>query len=246
MSYPAETTAPFYVWASRSGGSRWPTPSAVAAWTGAIALDNPARPTDGPGLVLDRRGLALRLVDGRRLRWHAGLVPFRLAHRADDTLLRALDADAGARVLDATLGLGHDAWVMAAAGHDVEAVEVRAPLLYFTLEGLRGHAPTAARRIRGRCGRFETVVAHERFDHVYLDPMFPPGATGHGPQWDTWRAVGRPGWPSREVLVDARRAARRSLVLKLPPLGPVDRYVAPELAGEIVASKRMRYMVWRR
>ena len=96
------------------------------------------------------------------------------------------------RVCDATAGLARDAFLLAAAGCDVTAVERSAIIAALVADGLeraRRHAEDAARRaegdaLRAAVGRIRLVVADsrdwlaglrgdDRPDAVYLDPMFP-------------------------------------------------------------------------
>ncbi|MEQ8954237.1 MAG: class I SAM-dependent methyltransferase [Gammaproteobacteria bacterium] len=111
----------------------------------------------------------------------------RLQHRAADSLrsqglLKAAGIKAGyfPAVLDATAGLGRDAYLFASAGCPVLMIE-RSPLLLALLQdGLRRGAALAAveaaavARLSLQGADFLTADLSSRgFDVVYLDPMFP-------------------------------------------------------------------------
>ncbi|MEM9883836.1 MAG: class I SAM-dependent methyltransferase [Planctomycetota bacterium] len=99
-------------------------------------------------------------------------------HRAFG-LHRRRAGDAPLRVLDATAGLGEDAWLLAAAGGRVTAVE-RHPVVHALLaDGLRRAAermPDVAARVTLLSPADAAAVLAEPpepFDAVLLDPMFP-------------------------------------------------------------------------
>lgn len=88
------------------------------------------------------------------------------------------------RVLDATAGLGRDAFVLASRGFDVVALEREPVIAALLADGLArartasGAAAEAAVRIALHCADavdyLAALPAAERPDVVYLDPMFPP------------------------------------------------------------------------
>ena len=76
-------------------------------------------------------------------------------------------------VIDATAGLGRDAFVLASLGYAVVAVE-RSPILHALLANGLEHAAGAARdRLQLVHGDARDYLKKERPDVVYLDPMFP-------------------------------------------------------------------------
>lgn len=97
-------------------------------------------------------------------------------------IAKALGLNKGAtpRVLDATAGLGRDAFALASLGCRVDMLE-RSPVVYALLAD--GHAraldadPEVA-EIAGRMTVFfgsllDGAIPHEEVDVIYLDPMFP-------------------------------------------------------------------------
>ncbi len=151
----------------------------------------------------------------------------------------------GTVILDCTAGLGRDAWILAALGCAVIAVE-RNPLLYALLrDGVARagiHRPAAARRMRLCHAEAREVLSaltpQEKYsagcapsgllprpDTVYLDPMFP----GHGRRKTAEKKSMR---LLRTLLADTRdeseallnpalRVAKSRVVLKRPEKAPV-------------------------
>lgn len=109
----------------------------------------------------------------------APLYSKRLPGRGKEWLLQACKAPAGATILDATAGLGRDAWMLAAHGFMVDFCE-RSPVLALMLRqaverARHGAAPYA--QIAARLNwAGENAMQHMQgdYDVIYLDPMFPP------------------------------------------------------------------------
>jgi 16S rRNA (guanine1516-N2)-methyltransferase len=102
-----------------------------------------------------------------------------------EALLKAAGMRAGhaLRVIDATAGLGQDAFMLANAGCDVLMLE-RSALLHALLEdGLQRAAQSEDVRVRSAAARMQLVLADSTSidfatlgdtpDVIYLDPMFP-------------------------------------------------------------------------
>lgn len=84
-------------------------------------------------------------------------------------------------VLDATAGLGRDAFVLASLGADVTLVERNPAVAALLHDGLRRAEADAvlAKWLPQRmkllfCSASEALLQHSAVDVVYLDPMFPP------------------------------------------------------------------------
>ncbi len=145
----------------------------------ARGVDDPARPT-------------LELVDGRleaRMpgeRPGAGIAVDYSAIRFPDgpesvrglPLVRACGREAalgGAALLDATAGLGYDAFMLALAGFRVTAVERVGTIARLAEDGLRralSERPLLAMRVV--VGDARDAIVAERPAVVYMDPMYPP------------------------------------------------------------------------
>jgi 16S rRNA (guanine1516-N2)-methyltransferase len=181
-------------------------------------------------LVLSRAASTL-WCQGEGRRWAPGMGLLRmkraLARLAGDPVppsdrdpfLEAATIGPGDAVLDATLGLGADALVAAAAcGPDgrVVAVEGSAALAAWVAEGLRRLAAEPARRIEVRTGDHLAVLAGlpgRSFDVVVFDPMFRHARAEPG-GFDLVRRLADPRGLSAEALAEARRVARRWVVVK--------------------------------
>ena len=242
MAEPLDTPAArFFVAPSLHGGISEAAVDLVARWTGAEATCARPLPRDRPGLVLTARGLRLHAPGVAPVWWHAGFAPRRCTRGGREALLRAMGLRDGETVLDATLGLGHDALVLASAGARVLAWERLAPVLVFTACGLATEPRGVARRITFR--HVDHTAGLPAFpsngvDHVFLDPMFPTALAGPSASLAPLRACAESGRPTPDLLAHARRVARRRVVLRLAHGEPV-----PD--GAIIArSKRVRYAVW--
>ncbi len=164
----------------------------------------------------------------------------------------------GSVVLDCTAGLGRDAWILAALGCSVVAVE-RHPLIYALIRDSLAragiHRPAAARRMR-LChaeareilavlavrNRGEAVGAPAGFlpvpDAVYFDPMFPGHEKRKTAEKKSMRllraVVGGLESDQSELLGLALAAARSRVILKRPEKAPV------LLSGTIRPSHQIR------
>ncbi|MFN3197956.1 MAG: class I SAM-dependent methyltransferase [Bradymonadia bacterium] len=221
----------------------------VARWLDAEPWRRPPWPTDRSGLVLTRRGAKLYAPGSDSpsgVLWNPGLTVLRRRHLETDPLLKAIEPHRGQQVLDATLGLGHDALMLAEQGAEVEGLEAVPALLYYTLDGLWRHNPETARKISGRCvdhGAYLKIMAPRSKDVVYLDPLFPADRRRRNTQWSPLRVTGHRGSVDAETLQASARVARHRVVMKLPP--GADPPSWPEgPAPSLVTSQRVRFAVW--
>lgn len=175
-------------------------------------------------LVLSPRRAAL-FLDGVEHVWRAGMAALRVKRllagerTTVDGFLAAAALRPGDAVLDATLGLGMDALVAAAAvGPDGRVVgfEASPALAALAAEGLARCELTPARRVEVRQGDAAAALAAlpaRSFDVVVFDPMFRFGrasATG----FDLVRLLADPRPLPAEALERARQVARRWVVVK--------------------------------
>ncbi len=156
------------------------------------------------------------------------------------------------RVLDATAGLGEDAWLLATTGCDVLALE-RHPVIHALLEnGLRRAAeaqPEIATRIEllhnnaaGHLASPNPEPQTSNPDVVYLDPMFPLGRkTAERKPMRVLRMLAGDDPDADALLEPALQRAARRVVVKRP------RH-APPLAGReptvTHAGKALRFDVY--
>jgi hypothetical protein len=137
-----------------------------------------------------------------------------------DPLAAAAGLREGDRVLDATLGLGGDALVAAqATGERVLGLEKDCVLAAFTQAGLRrlqkhGRDPGRLVEVRRADHRdFLRAQPDGSFDVVLLDPMF-RSAGDAGPLFDLLRTHAEHAPLDAETLREARRVARRGVLVK--------------------------------
>ena len=155
-------------------------------------------------------------------------------------------------VLDATAGLGHDAALLACMGFDVTAAErsaIIAVLLEDGLERALDH-PDLRERLEGRLKVINADARDllageafaERFDVVYIDPMFPPKrkASALAKKAFAWSAWwwGMILMPPNLLELACRRVRR--VVVKRPTYAPT---LHNKPAATIV-SKLVRYDVY--
>lgn len=163
----------------------WAVPSAHLAEQLKLPLARPDQTYElllqysSEGLELHRCGMILR-VD-----LSSGSLAFRQRQQGKDLLLRAVvgKKKGALQVVDATGGLGRDAFLLAAAGHQVQVCEQQVVLAALLADGLKRaslhpNTAAAAARIQLTVGNashlLQTLAAEDRRPEVmYLDPMFP-------------------------------------------------------------------------
>lgn len=219
----------------------------LAAWTGTELYERRPLPQDRSGMVYDGHRLQLHVPGHRGHPWHPGMA-YRRIRTGEDSLCHALQLREDATVLDCTLGMGHDALVMANAGALVFGLELNPAQLVYTAMGMHEYSPSLSRRIHVRCTNMNDwlpEVPSKQVDHVYIDPMFPKSNyRKHNITWALLRQVhGGDGAPGPSLVDHALRVARTSVVLKLPPYA-----LPPEYPGVpkpvVVGSKRVQYARW--
>ena len=216
-------------------------PSAVSAFglKPLPAGDNRRHDHDGLVLVCDEDGMHLELLDGsRRTKLFVDFLDGVLQHRAKiqqaraEMLVRACGVpNDGSRwtVVDATAGLGRDAFLLATCGADVTLVErhpLLAMLLEHALDTLAAEIPDVAVRLHLRehdaIDFLRSLLADERPDVVCCDPMFPPrtkSAAVSGEMQVLHALIGETP-DGGALLAAALRAARRRVVVKRPLRAP--------------------------
>lgn len=168
-------------------------------------------------------------LPGQRYYFHPDTAKLRISGmqcKKNDPLIDAMGLAAGDSVLDCTCGLGTDAivaaYVVGSAGR-VRALEASEPLALLVSHGMATYnladfaaLPEAMHRIEVCHVDFITALREEAdnsWDIVYFDPMFTEtidAAKG----MDIVRRLGRRGSPTPDDLREARRVARRRVVMK--------------------------------
>lgn len=197
----------------------------LAAVRGERSLAKVARECDVDALlVLSARRVTL-WADGAERVWAPGMGELRLKRLLSgerttrDGLLEATQLRPGDAVLDATLGLGMDALVVAGAVGPLGTVvglEASPVLAAMAAEGFPRHPSDAARRIAVVATDADLFLARtppKSFDVVLFDPMFRQGQA-QGGSFDLVREFGDGRPLTSERLALARRAARRWVVVK--------------------------------
>lgn len=243
---PTEPMLAAYVAPSLASDTPHADVEALAQRLGLPFLCQRPLPTDAVGLIVSNGGVRLLVPGSRALAWHAGFAPRRVLDGPNDALVRALDLHPGERVLDATLGLGHDAYVLLHAGARVLGVEVHPAVAYFTARGIATASPTLEHAFDVRCARAEDVLADPALppvDSVYIDPLFPRAATVRNPMWAPLRSVADDTRDLSALVAAAVALARRRVVVKLAPGEPPPMLPHAALPRR-VGSKRTQYAVF--
>lgn len=208
-------------------------------------------PDGAPVLRMGAAGLSL-VAGGMELRQDfAELIPrIRPDRLARELLVRAVRVKGltGApRVVDATAGLGGDAFLMAAAGAEVDLCEsdpVIAALLADALARARADASLAPIAGRMRIHPIDAVghLSHltEAPDVVYLDPMFPERRKSAAvkKKFQLLHLLEGPCEDDEGLLAAAIGAGPRKVVVKRPAKGP---HLAGRAPSHSVVGKAVRY-----
>lgn len=207
-------------------------------------------------LVFANDGLALWYDNARLLiDWTSGSAGFRGRRARQERLVRACGVlrDKVPEVVDATAGLGLDAWLLAAAGarvHLLERQPLVAALLADGLRRARAREPEVAERIRlyGVDSRDWLVMAGGPFTAVYLDPMYPARgktALGAGNLRVLSALAEASGQPKDEVdslWASACASGTRRVVLKRPLRAPLP--AGMRAPTHSLSGRSTRFDVW--
>ncbi|MBT8486925.1 MAG: class I SAM-dependent methyltransferase [Phycisphaerales bacterium] len=223
---------------------------------GCVLRHDPPPPAPGCLLHLDDTGLSLRDASASHSPGIRGAPPtLDLRPGRGDGLRRQPLGRAigrtGATVIDATAGLGRDAFMLAAMGHRVNAIERSPVLVQLLIEGW-SHALAETPALASVLTRIELREGDARAmlpacvpapDVVYLDPMYPPKrkASALAPmRVRLVRGLVGDDPDAEELLAIARRAARTRVVVKRPHHAPP---LAEPVAGS-VKSKLVRFDIY--
>ena len=191
-------------------------------------------PDAGLYLQADADGIALRKAGEKsavRADFTGGAAHYRRTKGGGELIAKAVNHTTKPKIWDATGGLGRDAFVLAAAGLQVEVFEQHPAVACLLADGLRRareDAETAeiAARIRlhktdavnGMVALVETETAPEV---VYLDPMYPERQKSAAVKKEMAYFHELVGGAQDEaaLLNAARNVARKRVVVKRPRLG---------------------------
>ncbi|MCI1479840.1 MAG: class I SAM-dependent methyltransferase [Eggerthellaceae bacterium] len=209
-------------------------------------------PADGAlALVFDADGLWL-FGDGMRMRGDFAAMAKRTrpANLSHELLVRAAKVKgvAAPHVVDATAGMGEDAFLLAAAGFRVTLFErdpVIAALLSDALDRAVADERTANAAARMTFVEGDSIEALVHWeapapDVVLLDPMFPERRKSAAvkKKFQLIHRLERPCADEAELLAAARAALPRKIVVKRPPKGPHLAGAAPSYS---LQGKAVRY-----
>lgn len=143
------------------------------------------------------------------------------------------------RILDATAGLGKDAWLLANAGATVLMLERSSVVFALLQDGIaRGRTRgTEKSSILERMQLKHTDFLHPaealpKFDVVYLDPMFPPSSKTARAKKEMYllqRLLGENSCDEQSLLTKARAIAQKRVVVKRAKLSPYLAKVKPDI-----------------
>lgn len=210
----------------------------------------------GAGWLVTGPGESLTCLtpEGQRMRWHLGLAKSRIAAAnkgRPDYLLQSLQPAPGERYFDATLGMAHDALLVASRGASIVAMELDPIVHAITTSGLKALSQAgdalsaAASRVETRTGDHTDFLRHcetDSFDGVFFSPMF-MAPNFRANDLEGLREIAHADWLHPDALSEARRISRK-VVLKLerhrhPPLPePTQWFGSPR--------RRLRYALYLR
>ena len=178
-------------------------------------------------------GIHPSLKQPLRIDFHAGDLA-RRARQGGEMLAKAVAAAKGLHVVDATAGLGRDAFLMMSAGARVTAIESSPVLGFWLAQNARGTALTVLE------GAAQEHLAGLAPDVIYLDPMFPhrqkSAQVGGESQFLQAFAPPPDAIEQAELLTLALATARYRVVVKRPIKAPAlaDRVPSASIKGKAV------------
>ncbi len=212
-------------------------------------------------LLLAKKGLSYELIfTGERLELrevtkarqkplYVDFLHGKLAHRRkygggkSQLIAKAVGTKKGLRVLDATAGLGEDAFVLACLGCEMILLE-RSPIIAALLEdGLKRANIDMKLIVTDAISYMRNIPEEMRPDVVYLDPMYPErtkSALGKKEMRILREIVGE-DLDASELLQAALKAARNRVVVKRPRLAPQIPGPKPDL---VFKGKSSRFDVY--
>lgn len=229
--------------------------AASAAWA---AL---AHSTESPfTLTWDGQAVALQGPSGSLvIDWLQGRTQYRATRARQEKLVRACGVmqDSSPHVVDATPGLGMDAWLLAASGARVTLIEQNPVTILLLADAIRRAVQTLpeqasrlgllwgdSRRLMGALPRPEVLLSA-----VYLDPMYPArtksalGAASLRLLAELNTAAGFTHDEVATLFAAAREASTRRVVLKRPLRVPLPARLPPP--GHSLSGRSTRFDVWR-
>ncbi|WP_252176911.1 class I SAM-dependent methyltransferase [Endozoicomonas sp. 4G] len=213
----------------------------LCSMAGASAIEHPADCREGYLILgFEKDHLSLKRAGGKEKPISVDFVGGKAGHRRKfgggkgQDIAKAVGLNKGAKphVLDATGGLGRDAFVLASLGCRVTIIE-RSPVIAALLEdGIRrAMADLEVSEIAGRMQLIKedsrrsmesSLSAGKQFDVVYLDPMFPhkEKSAQVKKEMKIFQELLSADSDADELLEPALKLARYRVVIKRPRLAP--------------------------
>lgn len=203
--------------------------------------------------VLKRDGAMLVVVDTLNPRQRGLQVDFssaemrrRIAAGRQQPLAKAcgLHKHPGARIVDATAGLGRDGWCLASLGAQMRWYE-RHPVIFAMLRDALSYAsPDTASRVELLHDDGLQLNAGDA-DAIFLDPMFPDTGRRAAPalEMQIMQLLVGPDLDAERLWQRAMDSGARRVVLKRPPRGAKVRVAKPDLSfggGRVVYDVYLR------
>tara|TARA_A100001037_G_scaffold300427_1_gene327965 strand:+ start:14022 stop:14798 length:777 start_codon:yes stop_codon:yes gene_type:complete len=181
---------------------------------------------NSPILIVNKKqGLKAYTPNQKIWFWHPGLSKIRigsLKNNLPDHLYRSVKPKKGMKILDANLGMAHDALVLASCGANVIGLEKDKFIHLITSEGLKKANKNkeypkfirkAALNIKTKCIDNETYIKNSKdnFDAVCFSPMFVK------PQFKSddmmpLREVALKSWPTENTIKRSLKISRKVVI----------------------------------
>lgn len=173
--------------------------------------------------------------------------------KLDMPLLKAVGIKKGnplrPRVIDATCGLGEDAWLLASHGCTVTAIErqpVIAALAHDAIERAGQAQPDIAERIAlQHTDAIAWLAQAPRVDAVVIDPMFPPGRkTRERKPMRVLRMLAGDDEDAPALLDAALRTGSHRVCVKRPLHAPIIAHIERPKPDVVYKGKAVRFDVY--
>ncbi|MGQ7461083.1 class I SAM-dependent methyltransferase [Streptococcus suis] len=171
-------------------------------------------------LVVYQGQLVLEEINGKRFFFHPDTAILRIKS-GRDPLLELLGPNKQT-VLDCTMGLASDSIVLASAGHQVTALESSQLIHFMVSRGLK-EFDSGNEAVNQAMWSIQTnwtdsltylqSQADQSADVIYIDPMFSQEIT-ESDNLDGLKPFANYSALSEEILVEAKRVARRKIIIK--------------------------------
>ena len=171
------------------------------------------RQSNEDALVVTRKGLVLK-VAGKQMSWHPGLLHALRESGTRHPWIQLGNIQHGDQVLDCTLGLGTDArFISEITKERVLGIEQSLAIFLITQEGLQNSGAQVDIQF-GQCLEILSKQEKNSFDVVIADPMFPKHLEKQSHSLSIVRHFGSYQPLSLDWLKEAKRVARRCVLVK--------------------------------